>query len=138
MNSEQLRDLGAPPTLGERLRGARRRRFVGRAGELELFRAALAGPEASWGVLFVHGPGGVGKTALLEALADVAEQARVPAWRVDLRDVDVSPPGFLATVAGALGVQDGARAVAALGSPGRRGAAPGHLRMGGRAGPVGA
>ena len=93
---------------------------MGRAGELELFRAALEGPEASWGVLFVHGPGGVGKTALLEALADVAEQARVPAWRVDLRDVEVSPPGFLAAVAGALGVPDGARAVAALGSPGRR------------------
>ena len=120
MNSGQLRDLGASPTLGARLRGARRRRFVGRAAELELFRAALEGPEASWGVLFVHGPGGVGKTALLEALADVAERARVPAWRVDLRDVEVSPPGFLAAVAGALGVQDGARALAALGSPGRQ------------------
>jgi AAA ATPase domain len=109
-----------PATLGARLRRARRRRFVGRAGELELFRAALEGPGAPWSVLFVYGPGGVGKTALLAAFAEAAEAAGVPAYRVDLRGEEVSPPGFLAAVAGALGVADGAAAVATLGSGGRR------------------
>ncbi len=39
---------------------------MGRTAELELFRGALEDPEA-FSVLFVHGPGGVGKTALLAA-----------------------------------------------------------------------
>lgn len=120
MDTRQLRDVGPPATLGARLRRARRRRFVGRAGELELFRAALEGPGAPWGVLFVHGPGGVGKTALLTAFAEAAEAVGVPAWRVDLRGVELSPPGFLAAVAGAMGVADGAAAVATLGSGGPR------------------
>jgi hypothetical protein len=85
-------------TLGARLRRARQRRFVGRGGELELFRAALDG--APWAVLFVYGPGGVGKTALLSAFA---EAAGVPTWRVDLRSVEVTPPGILEAFAGAMG-----------------------------------
>jgi hypothetical protein len=103
-----VRDFGPPSTLGAALRQARQRRFVGRAGELELFRAALEG-SARWSVLFVHGPGGVGKTALLTAFAEAAEAAGVPAWRVDLRGVEPSPPGFMAAVSGA-----------ALESPGRQ------------------
>jgi hypothetical protein len=118
--SRQLRDVGRPTTIGARLRRARRRRFVGRAGELELFRTAIEGPGAPWSVLFVHGPGGVGKTALLAAFAEAAEAAGVPAWRVDLRGIEVSPPGFLAAVADALDVSDGGAAVATLGSDGRR------------------
>jgi hypothetical protein len=116
----QTRDVGLAPTLGARLRQARRRRFVGRAGELELFRAALDDAGAPWSVLFVHGPGGVGKTALLAAFAGVAEDAGVPVWRVDLRGIEVSPPGFLAAVADAMGVADGDTAMAALRSGGRR------------------
>jgi hypothetical protein len=107
-------------TLGARLRRARRRRFVGREGELELFRAAVEGAGAPWGVLFVYGPGGVGKTALLAAFADTAEAAGVTAWRIDLRGVEVSPPGFLAAVARAVGAPDGAAAVTTLGTDGRR------------------
>ena len=120
MDSRQLREVGPPPTLGARLRWARRRRFVGRVGELELFRAAVEGPGAPWGVLFVYGPGGVGKTALLAAFAEAAEAIGVPAWRVDLRGVEPSPPGFLAAVASAIGVADGGAALATLGSGGRR------------------
>ena len=120
MDSRQPQEVGPPPTFGARLRRARRRRFVGRAGELELLRAAVEEPAAPWGVLFVYGPGGVGKTALLAAFAEAVEAAGVPVWRVDLRGVEVSPPGFLAAVAGAMGVADGAAAVAMLGSRGRR------------------
>ena len=50
-------------------------RFVGRAAELELFRGALEAPEPPFSVLWIHGPGGVGKTTLLGALADVAAEA---------------------------------------------------------------
>ena len=93
-----------PSTLARRLRGARRRRFVGRDGELELFRAGLeipAGPD--WAVLWIHGPGGVGKTALLGVLEEDAETAGVPAWRLDLRAVELSPAGFWSALAPLLG-----------------------------------
>jgi hypothetical protein len=74
------------------LRRARRRRFLWRAGELELFRLALDGSGAPWSVLFVYGPGGVGKTALVAAFAEVAETAGTPVWRIGVRDIDASPP----------------------------------------------
>ena len=107
-----------PSTLARRLRGARRRRFVGRDGELELFRAGLevpAGPD--WAVLWIHGPGGVGKTALLGVLEEDAEAAGVPARRLDLRAVELSPAGFWSALAPLLGADD---PEAALAAPGRR------------------
>jgi hypothetical protein len=96
-----------PQTLiGDRLRRARRRRFVGRAAERELFRTALTGDDPPFAVLFVHGPGGVGKTALLGAFADDAVQAGVEVVRLDLRAVEPSPAGVEAALAGALGSTD--------------------------------
>jgi hypothetical protein len=88
----------AAGTIAERLRQARRRRFVGREGELERFRAALEAGEPPFTVLFVHGPGGVGKTALLDAFADAAAEAGAEPVRVDLRAVGASPPAFLAAL----------------------------------------
>src|SRR5690349_9114088 len=58
------------PTVADRLKSARRRRFVGRAAELELLQGALAAAEPPFSVLWVHGPGGVGKTALLGEFAE--------------------------------------------------------------------
>ncbi|MFC7026197.1 AAA family ATPase [Promicromonospora thailandica] len=58
--------------LGHRLEAARRRAFVGRAAEIAAFRAALADAAAST-VLFVHGAGGTGKTALLRRFVSEAE-----------------------------------------------------------------
>jgi len=86
------------PTVADRLRQARRRRFVGRAGELALLADALRADEPAFTVLFVHGPGGVGKTALLGAFADAAEHAGVEAVRVDARALDASPEAFRAAV----------------------------------------
>ncbi|WP_018653648.1 AAA family ATPase [Actinomadura flavalba] len=86
-------------TIADRLRAARRRRFVGRTAELAFFRAALRAPEPPFSVLFVHGPGGTGKTALLDAFAALAEEEGVPAWYRDgraaeaPRDVLGPPPG---------------------------------------------
>lgn len=89
-------------TVADRLRGARRRGFVGRAAELELFSAALEAPEPPFSVLWICGPGGVGKTTLLGAFADAARAAgRDPAVG-DLRGVEPSPPAFTAQLAPAL------------------------------------
>ncbi|WP_448332382.1 ATP-binding protein [Streptomyces sp. DSM 41534] len=63
------------------------RRFMGRDREIAQFRAAAATP----GVLCVHGPGGVGKRALLDVLADVAEREGIFTVRVDCRDMPPLP-----------------------------------------------
>jgi hypothetical protein len=79
-------------TVGERLAERRRALFVGRAAEIELFRAALAAPDPPFSVLFLHGPGGIGKSALLDRLADAAREtgARIVRLEVDALVADRS------------------------------------------------
>jgi hypothetical protein len=64
--------------------------FVGRAAELELVRAALATDPPPYALLHVHGPGGVGKTALLRRWASEAEQAGRTVIALGGRRLDVS------------------------------------------------
>lgn len=116
----RARDLSTTSgTVGERLQRARRRRFVGRAGEVELFRTMLEDPEPRFAVLFVHGPAGIGKTSLLAMFAEVAHGIGVMAVRLDVRTVEPSPPAFLAGLAEALGLPEGAPPLDALGGCGR-------------------
>jgi ATP/maltotriose-dependent transcriptional regulator MalT len=82
----------------DRLATARRRGFVGRTAELSRFRTLLADPDEPR-VVYVHGPGGVGKTALLHQFAWLAEQAG--RRRVWLDGREVAPDAE--TVAGLLG-----------------------------------
>jgi hypothetical protein len=109
MTEIAARHGSAAGTVADRLRGARRRRFVGRAAELELFRAALAAPEPPFSVLWVHGLGGVGKTALLAALADEAEAVGHAPIRLDMRAIEPSPPAFRAACGA--GLERGGRVV---------------------------
>ncbi|MEO3884504.1 ATP-binding protein [Nonomuraea sp. B5E05] len=67
--------------LGWRLQAARETAFVGREEELAVFNAALYGGGCS--VLYVHGPGGVGKSALLRRFAGEAAAAGRPVSMVD-------------------------------------------------------
>ena len=52
----------------------------------------------------MQGPGGVGKTALVAALADAAADAGADAVRLDLRSIDPAPPAFEAELARAMGL----------------------------------
>ena len=81
-------------TLGDVLDARRWHGFVGRTAELAGFDDALAGRSACR-VLFVHGPGGVGKTTLRLHLRSRAERAGRSASYLDGRDVDPSPDGFV-------------------------------------------
>jgi hypothetical protein len=83
-------------TVGDRLRRARRRRFVGRGAEIELFRSALV--DGDFSVLFLHGPGGVGKSALLGEMADAARELGVTPVQVDARTMTPEPAVFLRAV----------------------------------------
>jgi hypothetical protein len=95
-------------TLGDVLTEHRRRRFVGRSAEIELFRAALddaIGPPFS--VLHVHGPGGVGKTGLLQVLGVVAAGAGATVARLDGRDLEPSPVSVLEALGETLAIPAG-------------------------------
>ena len=88
-------------TLADRLSAARRGAFVGRRAERALFAAALAGDGDPFAVLYIYGPGGIGKSALLHQLADDARQAGRHIVQIDGRLTDSSPPAFAATAAAA-------------------------------------
>jgi hypothetical protein len=82
-----------PNLLGDVIEQARRRNFVGRGDELCIFDDALAGRSLRR-VLFLHGPGGIGKTTLLLEMSARARAAgRVPV-QLDGREIDPSPQGF--------------------------------------------
>ncbi len=90
--------------LADRLAELRDRSFVGRSAELSLFADALRAPEESFSVLFIHGPGGIGKTVLLREFVRIAEASGSTVARLDARDVDPSPAGFLHALRGAVDV----------------------------------
>jgi AAA ATPase-like protein len=97
-------ELPLAPTVADRLKEARRRRFVGRAAELDLLLGALAVSEPPFSVLWVHGPGGVGKTALLGAFAEAAGEVGVDVVRLDLRVIEPSPRAFMAELGRTVGL----------------------------------
>ncbi|MDF5755070.1 ATP-binding protein [Spongiactinospora sp. TRM90649] len=80
MSSASDNELGS---LGRSLRTARETAFAGREEELAIFKAALYG--GGYSVLYVHGPGGIGKSALLRRFAHEAEVAGRPVSMVDGR-----------------------------------------------------
>lgn len=100
--------------LADRLQSARRRRFIGRTAELALFEAALAAVELPFFLLCVHGPGGVGKTALLTQFAQLAEQAGAIPLTVDARAIEPAPEAFLTSLCLALGIAPGQSPVEAM------------------------
>jgi hypothetical protein len=81
----------APGTIGARLQSARSSRFVGRRAELELFERALDEPATAFSVLFVHGPPGVGKSALVREFAGLAADRGRRVAVLDLRQVETTP-----------------------------------------------
>jgi hypothetical protein len=95
-------------TLGEVLASRRRRCFVGRDGELELVRAVLDASEPTISVLWFAGPGGIGKTSLLEAIAELAEEVGGSRLvRLDGRDLPSSRRAAVDVVREALGAASG-------------------------------
>lgn len=79
---------------------ARTSAFVGRSPELASFDAALTG-ESPYRVLFVHGAGGLGKSALLHQFRVRASAAGHGVVRMHGEDVDGSPEGLRTALAAA-------------------------------------
>lgn len=80
--------------MGARLQEARDRAFAGRAAELELFRSALSGAAQGLAVLYLHGPGGIGKSMLLRRFAAEARASGRDVVEVDGRITEPTPDAF--------------------------------------------
>jgi len=91
-------------SIGDRLDAARSQLFVGRDAEVERFRAALTADIPPFNVLHVFGPGGVGKTELLQAFARCCKETGCASYRLDAYDVDPSPEAFRTALRQAVGV----------------------------------
>ena len=100
--------------LADRLAAVRRRRFIGRTSELALFESAIAADELPFFVLYVHGPGGLGKTSLLSQFARLADQLQVPAYTLDARNVEPTPEAFGAGLCLLMGIDPTASPADAL------------------------
>ena len=99
-------------TLGEVIATRRRGRFVGRSAEIELFRTALTGTSGcSVAVFYLHGPGGIGKTSLLDVLGDVATGSGATLVRLGDGDMETSPVSVLEQLGEVLEVPDGDRPI---------------------------
>lgn len=73
-------------TLGDEAKRIGRDRFVGRSAEIGLFDEMLVGTGS--GILWLFGPGGIGKSALLRRLAERAVDADRAVVLADLRMID--------------------------------------------------
>ena len=64
--------------LDRQLRDARIRAFVGREEELNVFRTVLTERKQAFTMLYLYGPGGIGKSTLLLRFADESRRTRRP------------------------------------------------------------
>jgi hypothetical protein len=99
--------------IAQRLAARRRQEFVGRGPELALLEALLRGDDG--GVLFVSGPGGVGKTTLLDRFALMGAEADRCVVRIDGRDVAPVGAALVAEIATQAGSAQAAEPLEALG-----------------------
>lgn len=90
--------------IRDRLLARAAERFVGRDAELELIGQSLAAESPPVSVFIVHGPGGVGKTTLLERARVLAASHGVDSLRLDARDIEPTPDGVLRALGAALGL----------------------------------
>ena len=75
--------------------------FVGRAAELNALHCILERDQPV--VVHVHGIGGIGKSSLLEAFAEVARASNAVVVRLDCRSIEPTERGFLHVLDAAIG-----------------------------------
>ena len=84
-------------TLAARLADRDRRRFVGREAELDLLERCLTDDQPA-AVVFVHGPGGIGKSTLLREFERRASSTGWDTFLVEGRELSPAPDALDATL----------------------------------------
>jgi len=80
--------------MADRLVAAREGLFVGRDAELATFEAAVTARQLPMCVLWIYGPGGVGKSTLLRALGRRCRALGIPLHTLDADQIEPTPPAF--------------------------------------------
>lgn len=80
--------------LKDILQQQRKKNFVGRTKELEFFSNLVAGEKPAYHLVYIHGPGGQGKTTLLKQFADQCALSAVPCLQLDCRNIEARPESF--------------------------------------------
>ncbi len=78
--------------------------FVGRTAEIELLRTALVAGHRPFCILYVYGPSGVGKTALLHEFARLCRQLAISTRWLDARAIEPTPAAFTRALRQAAGL----------------------------------
>ena len=101
-----MSEISKPRTISERLSEAARISFVGRENELNLLSDAIGSANLPFVVAFIHGPGGIGKSCLMQKLlSSIVPEVRC--YVMDCRNIEPTPQGFLLSLATSLGIQEG-------------------------------
>ncbi|WP_138505388.1 ATP-binding protein [Nostoc sp. PA-18-2419] len=93
-------------SLLQRLSAERNRKFVGRERELELFLDAIASRELPFHILHVFGPGGVGKTTLMQQFLRFCERSKISTIYVEGRNIEAAPESFVSTLRSLMGLNE--------------------------------
>lgn len=99
----------APTTgvnIGDHLRAKAERHFVGRDSELAELGNVLAAESGGTQLYFVHGPGGIGKTTLLERLRSDATRANMVCASIDASTMTPTPTAVVAAIAADLALSE--------------------------------
>jgi DNA-binding winged helix-turn-helix (wHTH) protein len=96
---DQVRAPTTGVNIGDRLRATAERRFVGRESELAELGHALATQSGGTQLYFIHGPGGIGKTTLLERLKSDATRAGIVCASIDASAIAATPTAIVAAIA---------------------------------------
>ena len=90
--------------LADYLDASRRAQFVGRSPERALFTDALDAQDPPFFLLYIHGPGGIGKSSLLREYGRICAARELPAVYLDCRNVEPIPDSFNAALNAAAGL----------------------------------
>lgn len=93
-------------SLGARLSAERNRRFVGRVQELELFHNAITSSVLPFNILYIYGPGGIGKTSLLQQFTRISEQQKIHFLYIEGRNLEPASASFLSVLRSLMNLQD--------------------------------
>lgn len=107
-------------SLATRLITERNRRFVGRQQEITLFQETITAKELPFNILYIFGPGGVGKTSLVRQLQQLCKQLKIQSFSIESRNLEATPESFLSALSSLLNLPDSASSLEVLAANNQR------------------
>ncbi|BAY07664.1 AAA family ATPase [Calothrix sp. NIES-2098] len=94
------------PSLSERLAWERNRKFVGREQEIALFQKTITKTDLPFNILHIFGPGGVGKTSLVQQFQRLCTELKIPSIHIEARNLEATPESFISALNADMGLPE--------------------------------